>query len=78
MIRGQLAPLSHALFSPNASYKNFEIAILLKIVQRSDNENSDVDRTPEPGDRHCNLCPWGIYGSCGRDARMNFREGSFD
>jgi len=40
--------LPHALFPPNTSDKNFEVAILLKIVQRSFNENSGVETTP-PG-----------------------------
>ena len=46
MIGGQLAPLPHALFSPNASDKIFEIAILLKIVKTSDNKLG-VDTTPK-------------------------------
>ena len=37
-------------FFPNASNKNFKIAILLKIVQRSCNKNSGVDTTHQgPG-----------------------------
>ena len=37
-------------FFPNASNKNFKIAILLKIVQRSYNKNSGVDTTHQgPG-----------------------------
>ena len=40
----------HAPFSPKASDKNFQIAVLLKIVQRSDNKISGVDTTPQgPG-----------------------------
>jgi hypothetical protein len=37
-------------FSPNASDKNFEIGIKLKIIQKSDNKNSGFDTTPQgPG-----------------------------
>jgi hypothetical protein len=37
-------------FFPNASDKNFEIAILLKIFHRSYNKNSGVEITPQgPG-----------------------------
>ena len=51
MIGGQLPPLHHELhtpcpFFPNASDKNFEIAILLKIIQKSDSKNSGVDIAP--------------------------------
>jgi hypothetical protein len=45
VIGGQLA--LHALFSPNTSNKNFKIAILLKIVQSSDDKNSSVNKTPQ-------------------------------
>ena len=34
-------------FFPNASNKNFKIAIVLKIVQRRHNRNSGVDTTPQ-------------------------------
>jgi hypothetical protein len=40
-------PPLHGLFSSNPSDKNFNIAILLKIVQRSYNENSGVNTTPQ-------------------------------
>ena len=33
---------------------------------------------PGPGSRRCKLCPGGIYGSYGGDARINIKEGSFD
>jgi len=39
--------LPHALFPPNTPDKNFEVAILLKIVKRSFNENSGVETTPQ-------------------------------
>ena len=38
-------PLLPNLFFPNASNRNFEIAIMLKIAQKSDNKNSGVDTT---------------------------------
>ena len=40
-------PPLHALFASNTSDKNFELAILLKIVQRSYNKNFGVDTLPE-------------------------------
>jgi hypothetical protein len=61
---------------PNASNKSVEIAILLKIVQRSFNKKSSVNTTPRG--RHCKLCPGGIYGSYRWNAFINFREGSSD
>ena len=61
------------------SDKKFEVAILLKIVQKSDNKNSCVDTPPPQGrGRRCKYCSGGIYGSYGRYARINFREGSFE
>jgi hypothetical protein len=37
-------------FFPNVSDEDFEVTILLKIVQRSDNRNSGVNTTPQgPG-----------------------------
>ena len=48
--QGQPFPTSHALFTPNALNPNFEIAILFKIVQRSNNYASRVD-TPPPASR---------------------------
>jgi hypothetical protein len=63
-------PHPHTLFPPNPSGKIL-ITILLKILQCQHNP-------PGPRDRHCMLCPGGIYGSYGRDACINFREGSFD
>jgi hypothetical protein len=43
--RRELA-LLHVIFPPNTSNKNFEIAISLKIVQRSDKKSSGVDNPP--------------------------------
>ena len=64
-------------FSPNASDKPFEIAILSKIVERSD-EKLWCRHTPRgPRGRRCKLRPGGIYGSYGRDTRRNLRQGSF-
>ena len=57
------------LFSPNPSEKNFEIIILLKIIQRSDKTNLGIDTTPQGL-----VMPWGIYGSYGRNACISFRE----
>jgi hypothetical protein len=48
-IGGQLIT-PHTPFIPYAYNKNLEIAILLKIVQKSDSKNSGVDTTPQgPG-----------------------------
>jgi len=62
----------HTPSSPNATDKYFDIAILLKIVQRSYNKNFRFN------DRCCKLCPGGIYGFYGREAPIDFKEGSFD
>ena len=52
---------------------------MLKIVQSSDNKKLRCRHSPPgPGGRRCKLCPGGIYGCYGRDARINFIEGSFD
>jgi hypothetical protein len=48
----------HALFSSNASNQNFEIAVLVKIVQKSD-KNSEVNKIPlSPEARVENYTPW--------------------
>ena len=51
---------------------------MLKIVQRSYNKIPGSTKPPRSGDRRYKLCPGGIYGSYRKDARINFREGSFD
>ena len=33
---------------------------------------------PGPGGKYCKLCPGDVYGPYESNARINFREGSFD
>ena len=54
-------------FFPNVSNKNFKIAILLKIVQRSYNKNSGVDTTHQS--------PWAEVVSYALGAYMGLMEG---
>jgi hypothetical protein len=56
------------------------MVISLKIVQRSDKKNSHVNTIPPPQGwgRRCKYCSRGIYGSYGRHACINLREGSFE
>jgi hypothetical protein len=56
---GQLAPqLSPSPFPPNFSDKNFEIANLLKIVQKSEKKFSGSIKPPEAGAK-CLIYPPG-------------------
>jgi hypothetical protein len=66
------SPPPHASFFPSASDKNFEIAIKLKIVQKSDNKNSGVDTTPQG--QALKVMPWGTFGCYETDTRINFRN----
>ena len=65
--------------SPNTSNQNFDIAVLFNAVDNSGNYmfEQDTPHTVFRGKGY-NLYPGGIYGSYGRNARINFREGSFD
>jgi len=53
--------------SPNASYKNYDIAILWKIVKKTDNENSGIDTIPQG--------PGGVIVSYNMGAYMVLIEG---
>ena len=65
-------------FLPNASDKNFEIAILLKIVQRSDKKNLVLTVPHGPGAGVVSYVLGVCGGSYGRYARTNFKRSSFD
>jgi hypothetical protein len=54
--------------SPNTSNQKFEITILFNIVESSGNYIFDKGH----------LCLGGLFGSHGRNARINFTEGSFN
>ena len=67
-------PLPDALFLSNASDKNFEIAILLKIFQRSDKKKIGVSRVPHgPGAGAVSYALW-VFMIPMRNGRINFRE----
>ena len=47
VIGGQLAP--QVLLSPSVSNKNLYIEVLVKIIQRFDDNNSGIETPPRPG-----------------------------
>ena len=52
----------YALLSENPSNKIFEITIILKIVQTSDNKTLQSTKPPESGVKCFTLYPGGVYG----------------
>jgi hypothetical protein len=65
-------------FPPNTSDKNFEVAILLKIVRRSYNKNSGVDTSPQGPGAEVVSCALGANMVLLEVMLTKTSEGSFD